>query len=246
MDRFFLDVIQGDTATLDAQESHHCVKVLRKSKGDEITGLDGYGGVYEASVLEPDPKACIVQLNGSEQQDKGWHFDLDIAIAPTKNSNRFEWFVEKATEIGVDRITPVFCDHSERKKLRTDRLQRIVKSAVKQSEKAYLPDLATPSTLDAYWKEMASNQQPNEERLIALCENNHQRIPLQDARVTSGTNVSLLIGPEGGFSPAEEQAALNNEFRPVTLGKSRLRVETAGVAGCYGIHLIHQQQGNHG
>jgi len=243
MDRFFLEAIQGNTATLDAQESHHCVKVLRKSKGDEITGLDGYGGIYRASILEADPKACVVQLNGSEQQDKGWHFELNIAIAPTKNSNRFEWFVEKATEIGVDRIIPVFCDHSERKKLRTDRLEKIVKSAVKQSEKAYLPTLATPFPLDTYWEQMASNQQPHEERLIALCQNNHQRISLQEAHLASGTNVLLLIGPEGGFSFAEEQEALNNDFRPVTLGKSRLRVETAGVAGCYGVHLIHQQQG---
>lgn len=227
---------------MDVQESHHCVKVLRKSKTDQITGLDGNGGVYEATILEANPKACIVQLNKSEQQTKEWQFHLELVIAPTKNNNRFEWFVEKVTEIGVDKIIPVFCDRSERKKLRTDRLKRIIKSAAKQSEKAYLPEIAIPSYLGRYWSRLAKTKQPQEERLIALCENNQQRISLQEAHLGSGTDVSILIGPEGDFSSAEKQAAIDNDFRPLTLGKSRLRVETAGVAACYGTHLTHEQQ----
>ncbi len=200
------------------------------------------GIVYEATILEANPKECVVQLNSSHWQAKGWDFTLDMVIAPTKNSTRFEWFVEKVTEIGIDRIIPVYCDRSERKKLRTDRLKRIINSAVKQSDKAYCPELSNPAPLSSFWNRINDSLQDHEKRFIAVCKNGHNRINLPDMPLQTGKAITIMIGPEGGFSSTEVQKAMQHHFQPLSLGKSRLRVETAGVAACYGFHLIHDQQ----
>ncbi|MBQ6237483.1 MAG: 16S rRNA (uracil(1498)-N(3))-methyltransferase [Bacteroidales bacterium] len=223
MQLFFSDDIESDICTLSDDESRHCIKVLRMAAGDELFLTDGRGTLCRCRILDAHPKACTVEVV-ERTRDYGRHsFFLHIAIAPTKNTARTEWFVEKAVEMGIDRISPIVCDHSERCVLKKERLDKIAVSAVKQSLKAYLPEIDPPTPVTELIDSPFDGQ-----RFIAYCDGDH-RTPLHSA-YKPGSNALILIGPEGDFSPSEVQRALSAGFIPVTLGSSRLRTETAALA----------------
>ncbi len=211
---------------LSEEESAHCVRVLRYTLGDEILLTDGQGTTYTARITNPHPKHCEFEILSSEKQAPNHAFRLHIAIAPTKNVERLEWMVEKCTEIGVDEITPILCRFSERKQLRTDRLEKIILSAAKQSLTPYLPKLNELTPYDELIRRATE-----QDRFIAHCYKNEKR-ELKDL-IRKGNSVLVLIGPEGDFSEQEVQDALSLGFLPVSLGNSRLRTETAGVVACH-------------
>lgn len=230
---FYTPELSETTYTLDETESKHCVRVLRLEKGDEITLVDGRGGFFTAEITDPNPKRCAVTVIKSELNFGLRNFQVQVAIAPTKNIERIEWFLEKATEIGINRITPLLCRHSERKEIKRDRLEKVMVSAMKQSLKAYLPKL------DELTKFSDLIRQPfNGQKFIAHCEEQHRDL-LKNVMV-SGRNYLILIGPEGDFSPEEIQMAMTAGFVPVSLGDSRLRTETAGVVACHTFNLLNE------
>jgi len=230
---FYTPEITGKTYTLDETESKHCVRVLRLEKGHEITLVDGRGGFFTAEIADPNPKRCLVNVIKSELNFGLRNFQVQVAIAPTKNMERIEWFLEKATEIGINRVTPLLCRHSERKEIKHERLEKVLVSAMKQSLKAFLPQL------DELTKFSDLICQPFEgQKFIAHCEE-QQRELLKNA-VKSGGNYLILIGPEGDFSPEEIELAINAGFLPVSLGHSRLRTETAGVVACHTFNLLNE------
>jgi len=230
---FYTPEISGKTYTLDETESKHCVRVLRLEKGDEITLVDGNGGWFSAEIADPNPKRCVVNVIKSELNFGKREYRIHIGIAPTKNMDRIEWFLEKATEIGINRVTPLLCRFSERKEVKLDRLEKVMVSAMKQSLKAYLPQL------DELTKFADFIHQPFEgQKFIAHCEEQHREL-LKNA-MNPGGNYLILIGPEGDFSPEEIELAINAGFLPVSLGDSRLRTETAGVVACHTFNLLNE------
>ena len=230
---FYTPELSETTYTLDETESKHCVRVLRLEKGDEITLVDGRGGFFTAEITDPNPKRCAVTVIKSELNFGLRNFQVQVAIAPTKNIERIEWFLEKATEIGINRVTPLLCRHSERKEIKHDRLEKVMVSAIKQSLKAYLPKL------DELTKFSDLIRQPfNGQKFIAHCEEQHRDL-LKNVMVP-GRNYLILIGPEGDFSPEEIQMAMTAGFVPVSLGDSRLRTETAGVVACHTFNLLNE------
>ncbi len=231
MHLFFTPDIQGNTHHLDETESKHAVRVLRISRGDRISLVDGKGNFYEAEVTDDNPRRCRVEVVGkTPEYGKRSHY-LHLAVAPTKNPDRFEWFLEKATEIGIDEITPVLCDHSERKLLKSDRLEKVVISAMKQSLKAYLPKINPLTPLHDLLHLPFEGK-----KFIAHC---YERDRKQLRHELSGSLSNLiLIGPEGDFSENEIELALLKNFIPVELGKSRLRTETAAIIACHTANLL--------
>lgn len=215
------------------EESVHCVKVLRKTRGDEIVTTDGRGLFCYARITNPHPKHCEFEILRRERQQTTHNFHLHIAIAPTKNIERIEWMVEKCTEIGVDEITLLLCRFSERKQVRLDRLEKIMLSAAKQSLRAYFPRLNPLTDYDAFVRK--ANEQT---RFIAHCYDEHKLLLRNQIRPLQSCLV--LIGPEGDFSPEEVQLALQSGFTPVSLGNSRLRTETAGVVACHTAILMNE------
>lgn len=207
---------------LPEEEAGHCIRVLRLKEGDGIVLSDGKGTFYDAVISSIDRKRCIVALRGSECQAPLWRGRITLAFAPTKLMERNEWFIEKAVEIGVDRIVFLKTDHSERDVVKMDRVERIAIAAMKQSQKAFLPELVPMMP----FRDFVSSCQCAD-RFIAHCEEGEKR-HLADM-VVPGNDVVTLIGPEGDFSPKEIDAALKNGFRPVSLGLSRLRTETAAL-----------------
>lgn len=220
--------------TLPEEESMHAVRVLRLQAGDEIVVVDGKGGWFTAAISNPHPKRCEFTVKNAlyEYGKKG--YKLHLAVAPTKNIERYEWFLEKATEIGVDEITPIICRYSERKVIKPERLEKLIISAAKQSLKAYFPILNSACTFDDFLKKYHASQQ-----FIAHCyeEGKHT---LQST-YQKNNDVIVLIGPEGDFSPEEVQKALAGRYVPVSLGNSRLRTETAGVVACHTIVLKNEE-----
>ncbi len=231
---FYSNEIIGDEAVLDEEESRHCIQVLRKRAGDPIHLIDGVGGFYRAVIEEAHRKKCkariVEQLPDEQQRD----FRIHLVVAPTKNMARMEWLLEKVTEIGIDEISLVTCRHSERTKVRTDRLEKILLSATKQSLKARLPILHELQTLKQFLKNQASF--PEMEKFIGYIDETVND-GLQD-NYHPQKDVCILIGPEGGFAPEEVEMAKKEGFQPVSLGKSRLRTETAGLVACHTIHLL--------
>ena len=219
--------------TLSEEESAHCVRVLRYTTGDEILLTDGNGTTYTARITNPHPKHCDFEIISSEKQEPHHAFHLHIAIAPTKNIERMEWAIEKCVEIGVDEITPLLCRFSERKQLRTDRLEKIILSAAKQSLTPYLPVLHELTPYDDFIKSQRQGQ-----RFIAHCYKEDKRV-LKD-EIERGRDVLVLIGPEGDFSEKEIADALSMGFIPVSLGNSRLRTETAAVVACHTAVLMNE------
>lgn len=234
MNIFYTPGISGSQYQLDDAESKHCIRVLRHQKGDELTLVDGVGGFYKVVIIDPNPKRCLVEvtqtINNYEKRD---HY-LHVAIAPTKNMDRLEWFLEKATEIGIDEITPLQCEHSERKQVKTERLEKVMIAAMKQSLKAYLPRLNNLTNFDTFIKSGAEVS-----KFIAHC-GEGEKTHLFDA-VKPGESVVVLIGPEGDFSLREIEIALAGGYQPITLGNSRLRTETAGVVSVQIVNLVNER-----
>jgi len=218
---------------LPEEESQHAVKVLRLQVGEEITLIDGAGGFYKAKITNPHPKHCSFEITETILEYGKRDYRLHIAIAPTKNIERLEWFIEKATEIGIDEITPIICRFSERKVIKAERLEKIIVSAAKQSLKAYLPILNPLCSFDELLKNHHASQ-----KFIAHCYDDDKRL-LQNEIQTS-KDVLILIGPEGDFSKEEVQKSLSAGFIPVSLGNSRLRTETAGVVACHTVSLLNE------
>ncbi|MDY0344015.1 MAG: 16S rRNA (uracil(1498)-N(3))-methyltransferase [Lentimicrobium sp.] len=215
-----------------AEEVAH-LKVLRLKPGDAISVTNGSGVMGEAEIFDFIGKHCLIKL-----LDVHLHppkpYEVHLAVAPTKNIARYEWFIEKATEIGIDSITPLWCDHSERAHLRVDRLQKVAIAAMKQSLKSWLPVINKPIKLDDY----LSNYRTSGQRFIAWIDdsvNDH----LKNC-IMAKTAVSILIGPEGDFSRREVALAVEHHFRPVTLGRERLRTETAALVACHIVNLLNQ------
>ena len=219
---------------LPEEESQHAVKVLRLQVGDEITVVDGAGGFYTAEIINPHPKHCTFEITRTILEYAKRNYRLHIAIAPTKNIERLEWFIEKATEIGIDEITPIVCRFSERKIIKAERLEKIIVSASKQSVKAYFPKLNPQCTFDELMKNHLATQ-----KFIAHCYDDDKK-QLQK-EIQNSSDVLILIGPEGDFSIEEVQKALSVGFIPVSLGNSRLRTETAGVVACHTVNLRNEE-----
>ncbi|MCK5168821.1 MAG: 16S rRNA (uracil(1498)-N(3))-methyltransferase [Bacteroidales bacterium] len=230
MHLFYTPDISEETYTLNEIESKHCIKVLRLNTNDQIELIDGKGSFYEAKIIDPNPKKCKIEITKTIHEFGKRNHYLHIAIAPTKNMDRFEWFLEKATEIGIDEVTPLLCDHSERKAIKNERLEKIMISAVKQSIKAYKPKL---NPLTKYGDFIKQNFDGT--KFIAHCEENEKQS--LKANYKTGSNSLILIGPEGDFSPNEIKLAKENNFRETSLGESRLRTETAGLVACNTINL---------
>lgn len=226
MNLFLTDDSSQSYALLDAAESKHCIRVLRMRIGDEIWVTSGDGTMCRARICNPDDKACEVEIVERIPDYRQRQFRLHMAVAPTKNSARLEWFVEKAVEIGIDCFTPIICDHSERENLKTDRLEKLALSAMKQSLKASCPTIAPPTRLVDFFKQHDSAT-ADDCRLICYCDGGERHH--LGSRYAAGRNATVLIGPEGDFSPREVQMALDNGFLPVSLGESRLRTETAAL-----------------
>ncbi len=220
------------TTILSEEESQHAVKVLRLQTGDEIAVVDGVGGYYKVLITNPHPKHCGFEIVETNTHFGKQNYKLHIAIAPTKNIERLEWFIEKATEIGIDEITPVICRYSERKVVKEERLEKIIVSAAKQSVKAYFPVLNPVCTFEELLKNHKASQ-----KFIAHCYDDEKKL-LQN-EINKASDVLILIGPEGDFSKEEVQNAILQGFVPVSLGDSRLRTETAGVVACCAISLQH-------
>lgn len=232
MDIFYTPDISGDTLILDETESRHCVKVMRLTTGDNIALIDGRGGKYTATIVEPNPKKCAVKVI-SRETEQSRNFRIHIAIAPTKNIDRTEWFLEKATEFGIDEVTLLLCEHSERKIVNYERLEKIMISAIKQSVKATLPTLNEMTTFSDLLKNSNCC-----DRFIAHCEDG-EKPHLMDV-VKPQREVLVMIGPEGDFSIKEIELSRKLGVTEVSLGSSRLRTETAGLAACHIVNLINE------
>ena len=203
-------------------------------KGDHVQLLNGKGSSFEAVIKIADSKACMLEIVKEDKSPNYRSYHLTIAIAPTKQMDRLEWFTEKAAEIGIDRIVPVICMHSERKEIKTERLEKVLISAMKQSGQKYLPEIARQLS----FKELVV-QPFDGDKLIAHCGTGNKKT-LKNS-VTPGKKILLLIGPEGDFDPSEIKFALENGFIPVSLGDSRLRTETAGIVACHTVLLLNEK-----
>ena len=235
MELFFSKDIDGSICRLDQDESGHCVKVLRHRSGDEISVIDGCGTLYRCRITVDSPKGVEAMVLSSEEGWGGHPYRLHLAVCPTKNNDRYEWFAEKACEIGFDELSPVIGEHSERRVLKTARVEKVLISAAKQSLKAVVPVINEPVSV----KEFIAAQDDREEvqasgtlRLIAYCFED-ERVPRRSIKEVldgfDGTEIIVMIGPEGDFSKAEAEMALAAGFIPVHLGASRLRTETAAL-----------------
>lgn len=233
MNIFYTPDINGSHYTLNENESKHCIRVLRKTKGDEIILVDGKGGYYQTTIIDDNPKRCSIEVKKTIPNFGKRNYSLHLAIAPTKNIDRFEWFIEKATEIGIDEITPLLCEHSERKQINNERLEKILISAMKQSLKAQLPKLNNLTNFETLISGTKCDG-----KFIAHCEEEAKQHLFTAAKPFN--NSVVLIGPEGDFSTTEIQKAIESGFKAVTLGESRLRTETAGVVTCEIIRLANE------
>ncbi len=256
MELFYSTDIGNGFCTLTEDESRHCSKVLRHVAGDMINVIDGCGSLYTCRILECGKKVvCTIE---DEQKDFGAHgYHLTMAVCPTKNMDRYEWFLEKATEMGVDEIVPVIGEHSERRMIKPERMEKILVSAAKQSLKGTVPALREAVSVKQFIRDAAACEGI---KLIAYC-GDKEKISLSEAvklakklvpdnpedRIADGQSAAycrqkpsftILIGPEGDFSPAEVEAAIVAGFSPLTLGESRLRTETAAVAAVAGIYFM--------
>lgn len=223
---------QNNTFTFPKDESRHIVKVLRKKVGDTLYITNGNGFLFTAKITIADQKNCVVSIENSEFK-KPTDYKLHLAVAPTKMNDRYEWFLEKATEIGITSITPIFCDHSERKNVKLDRFEKILQSAMKQSLHLYLPTLNQPISFKDY-----INKDFSGDLFIAHCEETDKKSLKSEIKPNAET--TILIGPEGDFSVNEIETAIKNKFIPVTLGNTRLRTETAAIVACHSVAFINE------
>ena len=240
MELFYAYEADGRFCRLDADESGHCCRVLRHRAGDEIHVIDGLGTLLRCRLVDDNSKGAEVEVLEAVPGWGGHPYHLTVACCPTKNNDRFEWFVEKATEVGVDCIVPVIGERSERKVYKTDRAARIALSATKQSLKARIPEIVEPMSVKDFICHSEPAQQVKESlKLIAYCfEGDMRRISIQEAlKAYDGNDITILIGPEGDFSPEEAHLAIDHGYIPVHLGASRLRTETAAVLAATAVYL---------
>jgi 16S rRNA (uracil1498-N3)-methyltransferase len=220
----------NNTKALSEEEARHCIKVVRKKQGDIINVIDGNGSFYECRVTEITKKECHFEVV-SEKREMGFPFHLHIAIAPTKNMDRLEWFVEKCTEIGISEISFLLCERSERKHIKLERLRKIAVSAAKQSIKATVPQLNDLTKYTDFIK-----QDLDGTKLIAHLVDEERNYISKD---TVSDKYTILIGPEGDFSPKEVKEALSSHFQAISLGPNRLRTETAGISACQQVNILY-------
>jgi 16S rRNA (uracil1498-N3)-methyltransferase len=233
MHLFYTPDITLPTYTLSEEESKHAIRVLRLQLHDEVILVDGKGGKYTAQITDANPKKALLQITHNQQEFGKRNHYLDIAVAPTKNIERLEWFLEKATELGIDAITPIICDRSERKEVKTERLNKIITSAVKQSIKAYHPLLHDAISFKQFMQQgLASTG------FIAHCMEGEK--PLLAQLVKPHDHYTILIGPEGDFTPQELALAQEAGYTGISLGEARLRTETAALAACFEINLLNR------
>ncbi|HEX2616052.1 MAG TPA: RsmE family RNA methyltransferase [Flavobacteriales bacterium] len=223
MHLFYCPALADGVMELPEEEAHHAVHVLRVRAGDRVGLLDGRGARAEAEVLDASKRGCSVQVAHLARSAKDPAEGLHIAVAPTKQMERFEWFLEKATEIGIGRITPVLTTRTERAKLRHDRMERVLVSAIKQSQRVWLPQLDALTSLS----ELATASTP--QRFFGWCEGTHEAFT---QAYRPGPAALMLIGPEGDFTPEEADLLRGKGFTAVSLGEARLRTETAALAAC--------------
>lgn len=233
MIQFYAPDIES-TGMLPQEDSLHCVRVLRHREGDLIQVIDGKGHRFTCRIVSADPRATAVDIETTETVEPHWGCTITLAVAPTKNMDRMEWMVEKAVEIGVDRIVPVLCDHSERRVLKAERLRKIAVSAMKQSLKATLPEVSDLTPLGEFLREPHPGL-----KFMGYCDKNYPLLSLAK-EYKGGEDVTLLIGPEGDFSSEEVSLAVEAGFVPVTFGNSRLRTETAGIVALDTVHVLTQ------
>ena len=226
--QLFFSEINDNKVIFSDDEKKHLTKVLRKQEGDIISVIDGKGYLYSTKINSLDKNSSLVEIIKKEKKKKKHNYHLHIGIAPTKNITRFEWFLEKATEIGIDEITPIICNRSERKKINIQRCNRILISSIKQSLKFYKPKLNVPSNFSDFIKEKLEG-----DKLIAHC------LKTEKNKINKSNlkKYTILIGPEGDFTENEISLALKNGFKAATLGKSRLRTETAGIIATHSVNL---------
>lgn len=231
---FYTPDIESTEYSLNEEESKHCLKVLRLGMGDVVNLIDGKGGFYEAEIIGEGKRNVQLRVIKSvlEYQKRNHH--LHIVVAPTKNIDRLEWFLEKATEIGIDEITPIICERSERKIIKEDRLNKVITSAVKQSLQAYHPLLNPQISFTDFLK-----IENNSIKMIAHCIDGAPRLYISQV-AEPHKSYTVLIGPEGDFSPKEIELALQNGFKPLTLGNTRLRTETAALAACFEVNYLNR------
>lgn len=233
MNLFFTPDIKSNTYILPEDESKHIIRVLRLQSGDIINLTDGKGNLYTATIASDHPKRCELIVTDVVSEYGKKDYSVSIAIAPTKNIDRFEWFLEKSTEIGIDHIYPIICSRSERKVIKHDRSNRVITSAMKQSLKAYHPVLHEQMDFKKFMKISYPDV-----RLIAHCGDDERKLLKNE--IKPGGESIILIGPEGDFTDAELEMAVQNGFKPVSLGDSRLRTETAGIFACNTAAIINQ------
>ena len=242
MELFYSKDIEGGICRLDHDESGHCIKVLRHRCGDEISVIDGCGTLYKCRIVSDSHKevtAAVIE----EVKDWGSHpYRLHMAVCPTKNNDRYEWFAEKACEMGFDELSPVIGEHSERRILKTARVGKILVSAAKQSLKAAVPTVNEPLSVKDFITSFADKKDAL--KLIAYCfddENVPRRSIKQALKGYEGGEIAVMIGPEGDFSKAEADLALQSGFVPVHLGDSRLRTETAALTAVSAVYLHYME-----
>ena len=232
MHLFYTPDVSTDIYLLNEDESKHCTRVLRLQQGDTVYLVDGVGGMYTAIIQDANQKKCQLQVIDKQIEYGKLPYSTHIAVAPTKNMDRMEWFIEKAVEIGVTEITFLLCEHSERRNLKLDRLEKIAVSAMKQSQKGYLPLLHELTPFRRFVQKAYA-----ENTYIAHLEEDATK-SIKD-HYKFGQPHCIMIGPEGDFSPGEIEAAYGAGIKPVTLGKSRLRTETAALVACHTLNVLH-------
>jgi len=231
MQIFYTSGVTGSVASFSREESGHCIRVLRMRKGDPINFTDGKGNLYEGVITGESQTMMEASVNKVLKEYGRRSYRVHAAISPLKNNDRLEWFIEKAVEMGIDEITPLICSRTEKQRIKRDRLENLILSAMKQSVKSYLPVLNEPITVSDFLRKEFTGV-----RLIAHCNEVPQRKPVS-AVVRRGVDTVIMIGPEGDFTVEEVMMAVESGFIPVHLGESRLRTETAGVAACCSVYL---------
>ncbi len=236
MQLFFGEKTSETEIFLSPEDSKHACKSLRKRNGDTIFVTDGKGEIFQCTILDDNMNQVVVNIDKMAVHPFPKNYYLHIAISPLKNPDRYEWFVEKATEIGIDEITPILCARTEKGKVNIDRLNRIALSAAKQSIKAKLTQINKPITFDQFIENQTNNPS---QKFIAWCETEHEKL-LFDA-CTAKESTLILIGPEGDFTKEEVDKSLLQGFTPISLGRSRFRTETAGMVACHDVFLKNQE-----
>jgi 16S rRNA (uracil1498-N3)-methyltransferase len=228
------DIAENDKQIIfPSEESKHIVKVLRKKEGDTLNVTNGKGLIFKTEVILVTPRQCVVKIIEVEKEAAPPYY-LHMAVAPTKMNDRYEWFLEKATEIGIREITPIICDHSERKVIKLNRYERVLQSAMKQSLHLTIPKLNEPISASEFIKQIDTDN-----KFIAHCEEGEQKKSLK-SMLKPGKTYTILIGPEGDFSREEIALALEHNWIPVSLGESRLRTETAAIVACHTAALANE------